>query len=68
MSGPKCPNISGMRYLILFLAIPFLSAQAGVPDCERIKKIASDLEKKIQSAHFKTEVCTKMDAKSLGLP
>ena len=67
MSGPKCPNISGMRYLILFLAIPFLSAQAGGPDCERIKKIASDLEKKIQSAHFTTEVCTKMDAKSLGL-
>jgi hypothetical protein len=67
MSGPKCPNISGMRYLILFLAIPFLSAQAGAPDCERIKKIASDLEKKIQSAHFTTEVCTKMDAKSLGL-
>ncbi len=68
MSGPKCPNIDGMRYLILFLAIPFFHAQAAAPDCEKIKKIAGELEKKIQSAHFTSEACSKMDSKSLGLP
>jgi hypothetical protein len=57
-----------MRYLYLLLTIPFLSAQAAAPTCDKLRDIAADLEKSIQSKHFAPEVCDKMDAASLGLP
>jgi hypothetical protein len=56
-----------MRYLYLLLTIPFLSAQAAAPTCDKLRDIAADLEKSIQSKHFAPEVCDKMDAAALGL-
>jgi hypothetical protein len=57
-----------MRYLLLFLAIPFLSAEAAAPDCKKLKGYANDLEKAIQSKHFTTEECLIMDPKEFTLP
>lgn len=57
-----------MRYLILLLAIPFFSAEAAAPNCEKLKQIAGDLEKAIQSKRFSAETCNQMDPVSLGLP
>jgi hypothetical protein len=58
-----------MKYLLLFLVIPFSVAHAAAPDCNALKKIAGDLEKQIQSTHFKDpETCTKLEPKDLGLP
>jgi hypothetical protein len=67
MSGPKCPIIEAMRYLLLFLAIPFLSAQAEVPNCTRLKEIAGKLEKQIQEKRFPEGTCDKIEPKSIGL-
>ena len=57
-----------MRYLLLFLAIPFLSAEAAAPDCKKLNGYANDLEKAIQSKHFTTEECLIMDPKEFTLP
>jgi len=57
-----------MRYLLLFLAIPFLSAEAAAPDCKKLKGYANDLEKAIQSKRFTTEECLIMDPKEFTLP
>jgi hypothetical protein len=57
-----------MKYLILLLAIPFFSVEAAAPNCEKLKQIANDLEKKIQSKRFPAETCAQMDPVSLGLP
>jgi hypothetical protein len=56
-----------MKYLILLLAIPFFSVEAAAPNCEKLKQIANDLEKKIQSKRFPAETCAQMDPVSLGL-
>ena len=57
-----------MRYLLLFLAIPFLSAEAAAPDCKKLNGYANDLEKAIQSKRFTTEECLIMDPKEFTLP
>lgn len=56
-----------MQFLSFFLFIFILSAQAAAPDCTRLKKIAEDLEKNIQTKRIATD-CEKIDPKSLGLP
>ena len=69
MSGPKCPIIERMRYLLLLLVIPFLSVEAAGPDCTKLKGIAAHLEKMINGApkDFHKD-CEKMTPESLGLP
>lgn len=57
-----------MKYLLLFIVIPFSVAHAAAPDCNNLKKIAGDLEKKIQSTHFKPEACTTLGPDDLNLP
>jgi hypothetical protein len=57
-----------MRFLLLFLTIPYLMAEAAAPDCIRLKKIAEDLEKSIQSKRFGSN-CDQLEAaKDFGLP
>jgi hypothetical protein len=56
-----------MRYLFIILTFPFLVAQAATLDCNEVKKIADELEKKIQKKKIAPD-CEKLDAKSLGLP
>ena len=68
MSGPMCPIRVGMLYFILLMAFPLLSVQAGAPNCDKLKQIAGDLEKSIQSKRFAIDKCDKMDAASLNLP
>ena len=55
-----------MRYLLLLLAIPFLSVKAAGPDCIKLKQIAGELEKTIQTKRFTD--CEKMDPKEFTLP
>jgi hypothetical protein len=70
MFGPKYPKIEIMRYLLLFLAIPFMSAQAEAADCTRLKKIANDLEDKIERLRFTSPEynCNEMTPKDFDLP
>ena len=66
----KRPKIRIMRYLLLFLAAPFLSVYADAPDCARLKKIANVLEDKMEQQRFKAPEynCSEMTAKDFGLP
>lgn len=56
-----------MRYLLIILTLPFLVAHGASPDCNEVKKIADELEKKIQRKRIEKD-CEKIDAKSLQLP
>lgn len=57
-----------MKYLLLFLVVPFLNAGAAAPDCDKLKQIAGELEKKIQSTNLGPELCNKLEPADLNLP
>jgi hypothetical protein len=53
MSGPKYPIIGTMRYLLFILAFPLLvHAETKKQQCDRLKVVASELEKMIQTKNY----------------
>lgn len=54
-----------MRYLSIFLLIPFLSAHAA-PTCDELKNIAKTLEEEIQNKSLPD--CDKLTPKDIGQP
>lgn len=53
MSGPNYPIIGIMRYLFLILAFPLLvQAETKEQQCDRLKVVASELEKMIQTKNY----------------